>query len=268
VDAIEEVLKELEKRSITPWLEAGRLCLRARRGSLPEDLLQRIREHKPELIARLYPDASPPEAAASQTGPAAEPPLPEPAESELAPPADPRPREGRVGEHRSPCPTCGDTWCWPTVSSETGELGWACARCFTASLSSPKDLLILPAGDSAPVSPLRDTRLRTESIPSHKGGRRLDTGNGSDRHHPEALELDEFPYRWRNQAGAPSRLHQYQCPLCHGAQMMQTDTPEVWYCGTCHSIRRLIIRGETSHAQDADLSDAGRTLATEAGAEA
>ena len=260
MDAIEEVLKELEKRGITLRLEAGRLRSYARRGSLTEDLDERIREHKTELIARLCPDASPPEAAASQTGPAAEAPLPEP--------ADPRPREGRVGEHRAPCPTCGDTWCWPTVCDRTGELGWACARCFTASLASPKDLLILPAGDSAPVSPLRDTRLRTDSIPSHKGGRRLDTGNGSDRHHPEALELDELPYRWRNHAGAPSRIYQYQCLLCHGAQMMQTDTPEVWYCGTCHSIRRLIIRGETSHAQDADLSDAGRPLAPEAGAEA
>ena len=123
MNAIEELLKELEKRGITPRLEAGRLRSYARRGSLTEDLDQRIREHKMELIARLDPDASPPEAAASQTGPAAEPPLPEPAESEPAPQAATLPPEGRVGEHRAPGSTCGDTWCWPAVSSETGELG-------------------------------------------------------------------------------------------------------------------------------------------------
>jgi hypothetical protein len=240
-----ELLKELEKHDIIFLEKAGRWSLRAPRGSLTDDLHRRIDKHKEELVEILRSES----------------PSPEPAAAPLVP-------EGRVGEHRAPCPTCGDTWCWPTVSSETGELGWVCARCFTASLSSPKDLLILPAGDSAPISPLRDTRLRTDSIPSHKGGRRLDTGNGSDRHHPEALELDEFPYRWRNPAGVPSRIHQYQCPLCHGAQMMQTDTPGVWYCGTCHSIRRLIIGGETSHARDEDLSDVGRTLAPEAGAEA
>ena len=111
------------------------------------------------------------------------------------------------------------------MSEQTGHHGWVCATCFTASLSSPEDLLIQPGGSGAPVRLLAsDPRLRVDEIPERKGQKLLDIGNGPDRHHPEVLELDELPFRWRNQSGAPSRVHHHQCTLCGGAQLVQADT--------------------------------------------
>ena len=125
-----ELLKELEKLDIVPWEKEGRLRLRAPRGSLTDDLRRCIDKHKEELVEILRSESSSPE-------------------SEPAPPADPRPREGQVGQHRAPCPTCGDTWCWPTVSDETGEHDWACATCL---VSHSQPIRFMPEGGGEPIT--------------------------------------------------------------------------------------------------------------------
>jgi hypothetical protein len=178
-----ELLKELEKRDIVPWEEAGRLRLRARRGSLTDDLRRRIHEHKEGLVEILR----------------AESPSPEPAAAPLLP-------EGRIGEHREPCPDCGNTWSWPTVSGETGELGWACARCL---VSRSQPIHFIPEDGGEPIT-----------VP-------LDTGA------PPPVDATTHPRTGRRYV---TRLH--PCPRCGGRDWGPTghtepDGSESWTCLGC-----------------------------------
>jgi hypothetical protein len=50
---VEELLAELSTRGVRLWTEDGRLLFRAPRGTMSDTLRERIREHKPALIAML-----------------------------------------------------------------------------------------------------------------------------------------------------------------------------------------------------------------------
>ena len=119
----------------------GMLMVEAPTEVLTDKLRQMIREHKPALLEMVTPDASPPDAAAPQSRPAAEAPLPQPAESELTPPASPRSREGQACE---PCSQCSGSWYY--LASD----GWVCGMCLarkaaaraTTSVSGLLELLV------------------------------------------------------------------------------------------------------------------------------
>jgi hypothetical protein len=86
----------------------------------------------------------------------------QPAVSPQASAATPAPL-GKVGRHGASCPTCGDTWQWPTSRG-----GWVCSLCSCAApggvqIATP-DRDILEAGAGGQPEWIRERDMSPESV--------------------------------------------------------------------------------------------------------